>query len=113
MTLTRLDEGAFYATLAATPGVSVVMFSAAACGACRAWRALLTHHAREPGGVHVFEVDCWASPGLAREYEVMHLPALFVFVDGRYHAPLQCEASTPVLATALAETVAAPAEEAP
>lgn len=113
LTLTPLDEGAFYATLAATPGISVVFFTAPVCGACRRWRALLEHYGRRHAGVTVFEVDCGMNMGLAREYEVMHLPALFVFIDGRFHAPLQCEASPEGLMAALDRVLAAPALEAP
>lgn len=109
----RLDQFSFYSALAEVPGPALVFFSAASCASCRHWKQLLNAFAEEPGAPAVFEVDAGMDQALAREFELFHLPALFLFVGGEYHRPLECAASLPVLRAAFAESLALPAEEAP
>ena len=111
--LTRLNDTDFYRTLAAMQGAALVFFSSAACNSCRYWRTLLAELPAHHHGIRVFEVDAGESMGLAQEYEVFHLPALFLFCDGHYHAPVQCEASLAALTGTLDTLLAQPAEEAP
>jgi len=108
----RLDQFSFYPRLAETAGPALVFFSAASCGACRHWKQLLEGFAGSDA-VPVFEVDAGIDQALAREFALFHLPALFLFLDGEYHSPLQCEASLPALRTALSAALLLPAEEAP
>lgn len=110
--LQRLDQFNFYPTLANTPGVALVLFTAAACGACRHWKQLLQGFFRSDD-IPVFEVDTGLDQALAQEFELFHLPALFLFVDGDYHRPLHCAANLAELRMALTAAVASPAEEAP
>jgi thiol-disulfide isomerase/thioredoxin len=112
LAMQRLNQFSFYPTLAETSGPALVFFSAASCGSCRHWKQLLESFASSDG-IPVFEVDAGIDQALAQEFELFHLPALFLFVDGDYHCPLQCEASPPKLRTALAAARALPAEEAP
>lgn len=109
----RLDQFGFYATLADSPGPALVFFSAASCAACRHWKQLLHAYSAEPDAPSVFEVDAGQDQALAREFELFHLPALFLFVDGEYHRPIDCAASLPMLRAAIAEALTLPAEEAP
>lgn len=109
----RLDQFTFHSTLAEIPGPALVFFSAAACAACRHWKQLLQSYAAEPDAAPVFEVDAGLDQALAREFELFHLPALFLFVNGEYHRPIECSASLPVLRAAIAAALTLPAEEAP
>jgi thioredoxin-like negative regulator of GroEL len=109
----RLDQFNFHATLAEVPGPALVFFSAAACASCRHWKRLLDSFTAEAGAPPVFEIDAGLDQALAREFELFHLPALFLYVDGEYHRPIDCEARLPVLRAAIAEALALPAEEAP
>jgi len=109
----RLDQFGFHATLAEISGPALVFFSAASCASCRHWKQLLKTYSAEPGASPVFEVDAGEDQALAREFELFHLPALFLFVDGEYHRPIDCAASLPVLRAAIAEALALPAMEAP
>lgn len=109
----RLDQYGFFDTLADTPGPALVFFSASACGACRHWRVLLAGFEAGGDAIPVFEVDAGEDAALAQAFELFHLPALFLFVDGEYHRPLQCEASLPRLRAAIDTALALPAEEAP
>lgn len=109
----RLDQFSFYATLAEIPGPALVFFSAASCASCRAWKQVLNAFAETPGAAAVFEVDAGLDQALAREFELFHLPALFLFVGGEFHRPIECEARLPMLRAAVAEALELPALEAP
>ena len=89
----RLGEGDFHARLGAAPGVALVLFTAPHCGACRAWKRLLP---QALGGIAdtLFEVDVSEATGVARYYDIFHLPTLYLYRDGRFHAELQCAATT-------------------
>jgi len=112
-TLQVLNDADFYSVMHATRGVSIVFFTSEGCSSCRHWKKLLNQLASQRPDLHFKEVDAQHSMGLAREYEVFHLPALFVFVDGEYHAPLQCEAQLETIENTLDTILAAPAQEAP
>ena len=95
----------------ATPGVSLVLFGSPECGACRRAEAVL------PGAVaadmRVFRVDVREAMALTREFEVFHLPTLFLYRDGRYHARIDCELTPSALRQRLSAALAAPAEDEP
>lgn len=106
-----LDEFQLHAVLASRPGVSLVLFTSPTCSTCRRVEALLP--AAAPAMAHLFKVDVQRATGLARAYEVFHLPALFLFRDGRYHARLDCEITPAALEEAIRAALAAPPEEEP
>lgn len=108
----RLDQFSFHSTLAETSGPALVFFSAAACSACRHWKRLLEAFSLSDH-LPVFEIDAGLDQALAQEFELFHLPALFLFVDGEYHRPIQSEATLTQLRAAIATARALPAEEAP
>ena len=110
--LDQLTEFDFYRRLAASSGVSLVLFSGPDCGACRRAETMLSE-ALAGTEVHLFKVDVQKSMALAREYEVFHLPALFLFVDGHYHAPLHNALSPAALRQAVAAALQSPSQEAP
>lgn len=93
-------------------GPALLFFTKLGCGSCGKWKLLLKDFIQyEP--VAVFEVDAAEDAALAREFAVFHLPALFLFKDGEYHAALECEASLPRLRETLLTLLALPAQEAP
>jgi thioredoxin-like negative regulator of GroEL len=92
---------------------TLVFFSSVDCGSCRYLKASLgSVKARHPDW-HIFEVDAQHEMGLTREFEVFHLPALFLFSDGEFHAQLHCEAAPGKIEHAVSEALAQPAQEAP
>lgn len=111
--LTPLDQFDFHQVIERTQGIVLVMFTAPGCGACRRWRAMLTELDARRADLRVFEVDAAQDLALAREFEVFHLPAVFVFVDGTYHCALHSEAHPERIEAALQSALMAPAEEAP
>lgn len=111
--LQSLNDTDFYSVIQDTQGASIVFFSNEACNSCRYWKALLDQLAITRPTLQIFEIDVQQSMGLTREYEVFHLPALFVFVNGQFHAPLQCEARLDTVDHTLDQILAAPAQDAP
>jgi thioredoxin-like negative regulator of GroEL len=111
-TFATLAEGNFHARLSRVEGLAVVLFSAPQCGACRAWKALLPRALGE-SGIQFFEVDVAQATGIARYYDIFHLPTIYLFRDGRFHAELQAEARIESVRAAAEALLAAPAQEEP
>ncbi len=107
-----LNEGDYHARLGRTTGVAVVLFSHAPCGACRLWKQLLPR-ALLSIATHFFEVDVALATGIARYFEVFHLPTIYLYRDGHFHAELQSEARVAAIQTASLNLLTAPAQEEP
>lgn len=93
-------------------GPVLVLFSSPTCGSCRTVEKCLPK-AAEGAVTAVFKVDVQQSTGLARAFDVFHLPALFLFADGHFHAHLRCEITAGKLQQAIENALAMPAEEEP
>ncbi len=107
-----LDESSFHHELSRSIGASIVIFSGPHCGACkRLEKHLPDWLAHEVA--NFYRVDVQRSTALAHAYEVFHLPSLFVFVDGRYHAPLHAEAAPAAMTMALRKLLSEPAQDEP
>jgi thioredoxin 1 len=112
LAFSRLAEGAFHARLAANAGVAVVLFSAPACGSCRVWKQLLP--LALAGMVSaLYEVDVSEATGMARYFSIFHLPTLYLYRDGQFHAELQCEARREAIQQTVLSLLAAPAQDEP
>jgi thioredoxin 1 len=107
-----LAEGEFHARLSTTSGVAVVLFSAPACGACQGWKRLLP---TALAGVvsALYEVDVSEATGVARYFGIFHLPTLYLYRDGQFHAELQCEARREAIQQAALGLLDAPAQDEP
>jgi thioredoxin-like negative regulator of GroEL len=107
-----LHEGHFHRHVQLLPGRTLVLFSQPGCAACRRAEAFL------PGWLaglvqQCVKVDAQEQAALAREFEVFHLPALHLYLDGRYHAPVLCPLAEAAVRTAVGQVIADPAVEAP
>jgi len=74
---------------------------------------LLREYEMTRADLRVWEVDAGIDMGLTREFEVYHLPALFLFKDGRYLRPLQVEARPQALHRLVESVKDLPGEEQP
>lgn len=108
----RLAEGSYHARLAVSSGVAVVLFSAPHCGACRAWKQLLPQ-ALASVATCFHEVDVGEATGVARYFGIFHLPTIYLYRDGRFHAELQSEARPDAIRKAAEQLLSAPAQEEP
>ena len=109
--LERLDEFHYHRRLLEQGGIALVLFSSPACGTCRVVERRLPESA--PPGTHLFEVDVQRATGLARAFEIFHLPTLLLYREGHFHAVLNCEISPAALRAAIRAALAQPAEEEP
>lgn len=103
-----LDPLDFYPTLDASSGVVLVVFVRPACGACRALKAALDRIE-----LPSLLVDVEQGPGLAQTFELFHLPAMFVWREGEYHAPVDAAPRPAAILAAVDAALAGPAQEEP
>lgn len=108
----QLSEGNFHRRIADTPGVAAVLFTAPHCSACRAWRRALPE-ALAGIADQLYEVDVAEATGIARGYDIFHLPTIHLYRNGRFHAELQCEVRREAIRTTASILLAAPAQEEP
>jgi len=106
-----LDESRYHRLLLETGGIALVLFSSPACGSCRVVEQRLPQAV--PAGTHLFTVDVQQATGLARAFDIFHLPTLFLYRDGHFHARLDCEITAPALRAALARALAGQPQEEP
>ncbi|NOY67417.1 MAG: thioredoxin family protein [Gammaproteobacteria bacterium] len=107
-----LNTHEFHHVLEVQTGVSVVMFTSKGCGSCRVWTQLLTEYHNQHD-ITIFEVDAERDMALTNEFEVFHLPALFLYKGGQFHSPLQCEAQIVKLENAINDCLLADAVDMP
>lgn len=111
--LDTLDQFDFHARLQDSTGIALVAFTAAGCGGCRhLGRALRQVQAAQPGW-RLYEVDAQRDAALVSEFEVFHLPTLFLFRDGEFHCELRSEARPPAIVAAVHAALRRAPEEAP
>lgn len=96
-----LDEFSFHHTIDTADGVCIVLFTKPSCSSCKHWKVVLQQLLTRRLDLRVFEVDAELSPALAREFELFHLPALFVYRGGLFYGALQCEGKLAVVERAL------------
>jgi len=112
-TLPRLDQFDFHAHIARISGPALVVFTSPDCGSCHHLRQVLSEvRSREPGWC-VFEVDAQTESGLTNEFEVFHLPTIFLYNDGQFHCQLDAEARPLSIISTTHKALRAPATEAP
>lgn len=108
-----LTQFNFYPEIEQTNGLSLVYFSAPGCASCRHLSTVLIQVQQRRDDISIFVVDAQQDQALVSEYEVFHLPALFLFKAGHYHAEIICEARISSIEQAIDAANAAEAEEAP
>ena len=90
----------------------MVLFTAPRCGACRAWKRLLPD-ALAGLADSLFEVDVSEATGMARYFGIFHLPTVYLYRDGQFHAELQCEARPESIRRAVQNLLAATPQDEP
>ncbi|MDH3870836.1 MAG: thioredoxin family protein [Gammaproteobacteria bacterium] len=111
--MTALDQFDFHGRLEDTRGAVVVLFAAPACASCRHWKRFLLDYAGTHTGLALYQVNVQQDMALAHEFGVFHLPAVYLYLDGRFHCELQSEARPELFDAALHEALQAPPQEAP
>ena len=111
--LPQLDQFDFHRRLDTMTGTALIMFSSPDCGGCRHLRQVLRSVRKLRPDWRVFEVDAQRDQALTHEFEVFHLPTIFVFNDGAYHCELKAEARPTEIVESTLSALRQPAEEAP
>lgn len=107
-----LDEFDYDARLAATSGISLVMFGQPHCGACRGWQAQLPQWLAEMP-VRLWYADVARAQALASRFELFQLPAFALYRDGVFHTMWQSAFSPDAVSASLRAALAAPPQEEP
>ena len=89
-----------------------MLFSAPHCGACRAWKRLLPE-ALAGFTDALYEVDVSEATGVARYFGIFHLPTVFLYRDGGFHAELQCETQREAIRRTARDLLAAAPQDEP
>lgn len=109
----KLNQFNLHHQVAAEACPTLVFFTAEGCSACHYLKQILSQISKKNPPWRIFEVDAAQEMGLTREFEVFHLPALFLFHNGEFHAELQCEARIPAIESAVEAALQRPPQEAP
>ena len=109
----QIDEFNYHHTISDTAGVSLVFYTGPHCGACHHLRNVLNEYLKRDNHLTVFEVDAVNSSALVNEFNVFHLPSMFLYNDGRYHCELHAEALPDKIKQAIKLALLKPAEEEP
>ena len=90
----------------------MVLFSAPHCGACRVWKQRLPPALADTAQAF-YEVDVSEATGVARYFGIFHLPTVYLYRDGLFHAELQCEARREAILEAAHHLLAAAPQDEP
>ena len=108
-----LSQAELHHRIAEDPSPTLVFFTAEGCGACRHLKqVLLRLRQRRPEWLF-YEINAQQEMGLTREFEVFHLPALFLFHNGDFHAGISAEARPEAIERAVIEALRQAPKEAP
>lgn len=111
--LPRLSQFDLHARLNGMTGIALLTFTGPACGSCRHLRRVLLELRRLRPQWQLYEVDAEREPGLVNEFEVFHLPTIFLFHNGQFHCQLETEARPLAIIGAIDAALQQPAREAP
>lgn len=117
----ELDEFNFHHTLADSSGLVLVFFTGPHCASCHHLRDLFTdeiqvlkkHFSGSNLQFNVFEIKADKANAMVNEFNIFHLPSLFLYQDGQYHCELQTLAHPQKIIEAIALALSKPAEEEP
>ena len=108
-----VDEGEFHHLIPAHRSNSLIIFTGHNCSSCAVLRRALRKMLEDGERLRVFEVDAHANMGLVQEFDVFHLPAMFLYVDGEFHAEIHSAPLATRLRAAIRDALVSPAQEAP
>ena len=117
----EIDEFTIHETLEDSNGLTLVFFTGPHCASCHHLRDLLSkniqslkdYFSKKDLDFNVFEIKADKASALVNEFNVFHLPSLFLYQYGQYHCELQTEAHPQKIIEAIERALSKPAEEEP
>ncbi|MFH1602127.1 MAG: thioredoxin [Candidatus Shapirobacteria bacterium] len=89
MSVLNVGEGDFEKEVLAEKGIVVVDFWAPWCGPCQLMAPILEDFSKETEGkVKVVKVNVDEAGEIAQKYNIMSIPAIFIFKDGKVEKQL-------------------------
>lgn len=109
----KITDFDFYPRLREATGLVLLLFTAPGCAACRVLKGLLLEYETMRAELTVWEANAVENGALVSEFEVFHLPALFLFRNGEFWRPIYCEAKPTALHHAVEDALSRAPMEAP
>ena len=117
----EIDEFNFHQTIDESSGLVLVFFTGPHCASCHHLRDLFTDNiqilkkrfSETSLQFNVFEIKADKANALVNEFNVFHLPSLFLYQNGQYHCELQTQAHPQKIIEAIQLALLKPAEEEP
>lgn len=111
--IATIDDDDYHHIVPSQRGNVLVIFTGRGCFGCHVLRRCLHKMLAHGERLTVFEVDAHDNYGLVQEFGVFHLPAMFLYVDGEFHAEIHSPPLARRLRAAIHDALLQPAQEAP
>ena len=108
-----IEEFEFHQTLEKSRDIAIVFFSSQECSSCRYWEQLLIQFTHINPQASIYKIDSGLNQALTQEFNVFHLPALFLYLDGEFYSEIQCEAKLESIGKAIDDALKGPPQEMP
>lgn len=113
----ELNEFNFHQTISDSFGIFLVYFTGPHCASCHHLRDLFTRETikfkNNFSEFNVYEIKADKATALVNEFNVFHLPTIFLYNDSQYHCELQTQAHPKKIIEAIKLALLNPAEEEP
>ncbi len=117
----ELDEFNFHQSISELSGLVLVFFTGPHCASCHHLRDIFSdniqileeHFSKTNLMFNVFEIKADKAGALVNEFNVFHLPSLFLYQNGQYHCELQTQAHPQKIIEAIELALSKPAKEEP
>lgn len=113
MSLTPLDQFNYHHMINETVGTVLAVFTSPDCGSCKALKKSLEELRKVHPAISVFEVDSQMNPALVNEFDFFHLPTLYLYNSGEFHAEIQPFPTVESIQEKIEEAFKQPAQDAP
>ena len=113
----ELVEFNFHPVISDTAGITLVFFTGPQCASCHHLRDLFIREQQQFNDhfldFNVFEIKADKASALVNEFNVFHLPSMFLYQKGQFHCELQSQAHPQRIIEAIELALSKPAEEEP
>jgi len=113
----ELDEFNFHPVISENTGIALVFFTGPHCASCHHLRDLLNKEKQQFSDHFLefiaFEIKADKAAALVNEFNVFHLPTMFLYRNGQFHCELNAQAHPQKIIDAIELALTKPADEEP